>query len=403
MDLASLNWLLGAEGQTVLADLADRALAERDALRELARLRRSLTPDRAAAAVEVALARRRARLKFPQADRLYFTREALEQASAAPVAAHRAARLAGYEHLADLGCGAGGDALAFAASGLRVTAVDQDPLRLALCRANAEALGLDGLIHTLAADLRLSPPPPAAVLFCDPGRRAEGRRRHDPTHYEPPLAHILTWRTAQPALGLKLGPGLDRAGLPAEAEVELVSLDGELKELALWCGPLATLARRASLLRRQPDGTISHFSLSSSAPLSPAASVCLAPAAFLYEPDPAVIRAGLVSDLGQQIGAALLDPQIAYLTAQTLLHTPFARVWPLITWLPFALKPLRARLRELGAGEVTVKKRGSPLDCDALARQLHGTGPRSLVVVLTRVAGAPAALICDPPVRDMVE
>jgi hypothetical protein len=127
-------------------------------------------------------------------------------------------------------------------------------------------------------------------------------------------------------------------------------------------------------------------------------SLILHPSSFLYEPDPAVIRAGLVSDLAAQIGAAQLDPQIAYLTSARHARTPLARAWPIIAWQPFGLKRLRACLRELGAGPVTVKKRGSPLDTDALARQLSGDGPRPLVVALTQHLGRPISIICGPPV-----
>ena len=435
MDLETFDWLLGPEGQAMLAELAAQAPAEADALRALEGLRRRVAPERARAALEVALARRRARGKLPHAERLYFTREALEQASAGPVAAHRAARLAPYGEVADLCCGAGADALAIAAAGARVLAVDRDPLRLALCRANAAALGLAERVATLERDLlaeppppappplppprrrarrpppllvrrvppappplracRAGPPPPAPPLFCDRGRRAGGRRRFSVSEYEPPLAHVLGWRERTPALGVKLGPGVDRAELPADAEHEFVSLDGELKEAALWCGPLATVARRATVLKSAADGQAETHSLAASGNESPS-SFILPPASFLYEPDPAVIRAGLVTDLGERLGAGQLDPQIAYLTAPDHVATPFARAWPLLAWLPFGLKQLRARLHELGAGAVTVKKRGSPLDSDALARRLSRPGGRPLVVVLTQASGRPAALICEP-------
>lgn len=397
MDVATLNWLLTAEGQAVLVDLVAQEPREDDALRLVAALRRRVTPERARAALEVALARRRARTKFPQAERLYFTREALEQASAWPVAAHRAARLAPYGQIADLCCGAGADALAMAAAGAAVTAVDRDPLRLALCRANAEALGLAARVTTLERDLLVEPPPLAAALFCDPGRRAGDRRRYSVAAYEPPLAHVLAWAASTPALGVKLGPGVDRAELPAGGELEFVSLDGELKEAALWRGPLATTVRRATALRKGADGQVQTHTLASDSPVSSASSFVLPPSSFLYEPDPAVIRAGLVAELAARLGAAQLDQEIAYLSGPELVTTPFARAWPVLAWLPFGLKGLRARLRELGAGEVTVKKRGSPLDTDALARQLRGAGERPIVVVLTHVAGRPAALICDPP------
>ena len=85
-----------------------------------------------------------------------------------------------------------------------------------------------------------------------------------------------------------------------------------------------------------------------------------------------LIRYSGLDACGELVAAATpaqLDAQIAYLTGPELVATPFARAWPVITWLPFGLKALRARLRELSAGAVTVKKRGSPLDADALARQ----------------------------------
>ena len=121
---------------------------------------------------------------------------------------------------------------------------------------------------------------------------------------------------------------------------------------------------------------------------------------FLYEPDPAVIRAQLVADLAGQLGAAQLDAEIAYLTANALTPTPFARAWRVLEWLPFSLKRLRARVRAYNPGPVTVKKRGSPLDTDALARQLSGEGDTPLVVTLTRVGEKPAALLCLPVQTD---
>ena len=401
MELTTLHWLLTAEGQALLAELAVREVAATDTLREVERLRRHVTPERARAALEMALLRRHARAKFPQADQLYFTREALEQASAAPVATQRAARFAtgNYHHLADLGCGVGGDALAFAAAGMTVTAVDHDPLRLAMCRANAEALGFAPHIVTHAQDLLSAPPPLAEALFCDPGRRAEGHRRFRVADYSPPLAHVLSWRAQTPALAVKLSPGVAWAELPTEVEVEFVALNGELKEATLWCGPLATTTRRATVLQCRADGQLTIHTLLANPAGSPPATYLRPPLAFLYEPDPAVIRAGLVTDLGAHLDAAQLDPQIAYLTAPWHTVTPFARVWPVLTWLPFNLKALRARLRSLDAGRVTVKKRGSPLDPDTLARQLSGDGERPLVVVLTHVAGRPAVLICDPMVH----
>lgn len=394
MDVATLDWLRAPAGQAVLAELAAAPPGERDVLPTLSRLRARYPAELARAAVEQAMLRQRARAKFRHAERLYFTREALEQASSTQVAAHRARRFASHAaHVVEVGCGIGGDTLALAEAGCRVSALERDPLRLALAQANAETLGYAARISFVQADALHDPLPPADALFCDPARRTGGTRRFDPERYEPPLSTVLGWRSQFPALAAKLAPGIDIDALGAAppAEVEFVSLDGELKEAVLWCGPLAETSRRATLLSSSgPPATLTDATTPPAPPLA-------SPAAILYEPDPAVIRAGLVAHLAQRLGAAQLDPTIAYLTADAAQPTPLARAWHICEWLPFGLKRLRARLRALDAGAVTVKKRGSPLDTDKLARQLSGSGARPLVVVLTQVQGQHAALICEPP------
>jgi hypothetical protein len=126
-----------------------------------------------------------------------------------------------------------------------------------------------------------------------------------------------------------------------------------------------------------------------------------APQQFFYEPDVAVIRAGLVQHLAQQIGAQMLDRHIAYLTSADYHATTFARCWQIIEALPFNERILKQTLRRLQAGAITVKKRGSPVDTDALAKRLSQPHGEALVVVLTQVADQHTAIICRvlPPHR----
>jgi SAM-dependent methyltransferase len=411
MDLATFNWLLTAEGQALLAEAMAADLSEGARLHELTRLRRLAAPEQAAAAYETALLRRRAAAKFSRAESMYFTREALEQASGETIATYRARRYRPYGTVADLACGVGGDALALGQVA-HVSAVDRDPLRLAMAAANARAYGLAERVSFVQADLEQMPPPDAAAIFFDPARRSSGKRVFALAAYHPPIALVERWRERTQAIGVKVAAGVGDAELTAlgDLEAEFISVDGELKEAVLWFGPLAGSGRRATLLvsncgsdaDTQRDNAVpfhtaqfsihaSHGSMQPSPPLAP-------PAAYLYEPDPAVIRAHLVETLAEQIGAAQLDPTIAYLTADRLIATPFARRWRVIEWLPFGLKRLRARLHALDAGTVTVKKRGSPLDTDTLARQLSGKGARALVVVLTKAQGRAIALICEGPI-----
>jgi SAM-dependent methyltransferase len=399
MELATFHWLLGGDGQALLAEAMQADLSDGARLPTLERLRRAAAPERAAAAYEIALLRQRAAAKFSRAAELYFTREALEQASGERIARYRAERFADLGRIADLGCGIGGDLIALAGVA-HVLGVDRDPLRLAMAAANLRVYGLEEHAELRQADLAVAPfdylAPDIAAIFFDPARRRGGRRIVALDEYEPPVELAARWRAQVDSIGIKVAPGVSDHELVAHGagEVEFISLDGELKEAVLWYGAPARGGRRAALLTSAGAPPQTLAALPDALP-----ALQSAPRAFLYEPDPAVIRAGLVGTLAAMLGAAQVDAQIAYLTADAQQATPYARCWRVLEWLPFSLKRLRARLRALDAGSVTVKKRGSPLDTDALARQLSHTAGRPLVVVLTRVADRPAALICEGPVK----
>src|SRR5215475_11404371 len=154
MDPEGLAALRTPEGEAALT--AATAVAGDDPLTAAAALRSAgFPPDLAAAALTQAELRGRAVTKFgADAGRMWFTRAGLEQATRGPVAARRAARVAegGATHVADLGCGIGSDAIAFARAGLRVTAADSDPLTAAVAAANMESLGLRDLVTVVAAN-----------------------------------------------------------------------------------------------------------------------------------------------------------------------------------------------------------------------------------------------------------
>jgi hypothetical protein len=352
----------------------------------------------AQAALETAILRLAAARKFPQAERMYFTREALEQASSWEVAAYRAQRFRPFRRLVDLGCSIGGDTLALA-SVAPTLGIDLDPLRLEMARANLEALGLGQQALFVRADLGAALPvsdrreragtPEGIALFFDPARRSQGRRAFSVQAYHPPLGIIWDWLVRFPALGVKISPGVDLDELAEySAEVEFISLHGELKEAALWFRPLRTTLRRATLLPG-PHTLAAGEAASPALPLRE-------PQRYLLEPDPAILRAGLVTDLGQMLEAAQLDPSIAYLTADRAVDTPFARSWSVEDWFPFGLKRLRSYLRQRGIGRVVVKKRGSPLQPEALIRDLRLQGEAERVLFLTQLQGKPVVLVALP-------
>ncbi|MFG3546775.1 methyltransferase domain-containing protein [Streptomyces sp. NPDC047725] len=387
-DLDALLALLTPEGRALLDEVRDT-----DPARELAvatRLRREHPAGLVSAALGQARLRQRAAAKFGAEDagRMFFTPNGVEQSTRASVAAYRAGRLAelGVTSVADLCCGIGGDAIALARAGIRVLAVDRDPVTAAAARANAGALGLTGLIEVREADVTEVDTAGYDAVFVDPARRGGRGRIFDPEAYSPPLSWAVeAARTAPRAAALKVAPGIPHEAVPADAEAEWISDGGDVKEAVLWFGT-APGAVRATLL--PGPRTLLGTGL-------PDPEV-RAPGRYLYEPDGAVIRAHLVAEVAEQVGGGLLDATIAYVTADELRPTPYATAYEITDRMPFNVKKLKALLREREVGTLTVKKRGSAVEPEELRRKVRPQGPNAATVFLTRVAGAPSMLIGHP-------
>ena len=413
LTLDLIDFLVSPPARQTLADLSGVDLDERQTLLLLTRLRVSFAPDEAAALLDQARLRRRAIDKFPNADRLLFTDEALQQASSRAVALYRAGQFAAVLSdqrpalVADLGCGIGADTIALAEAGLHVVAVERDPVRARIAAFNVAALGMTDRVEVVEGDWTSLPLTPALPLwerepepdslspwetakrgvkvraaFIDPSRRANDRRIFDPEAMDPPLSQILPLVDHLDAVAVKTLPGIADADIPPTAEVEFISERGQMKEALLRFGRLKTgAARRATLLP-------GPHHLDSNAPVNdlPATE----PLAWLLEPDAAVIRATLVQHLATALDARQIDPSIAYLTSDHSVESPFARCWRVLRHGPFNLKTLNRWLREMGAGEVVVKKRGSPIDPDEFRRRLKTTpGGQPVTVFLTRSLDRP--------------
>jgi SAM-dependent methyltransferase len=382
VDAASLDLLTAPGGRALLAHLRvedDGA----DELRLARRLRREHPAELVTAALALGELRRRAAAKFSRAEAMYLTRDGLEQASAEPVARHRARRYAGFDRMADLCCGIGGDLIALAGAVPSLLAVDRDPIHLRMAVLNAEAYGVAGVVRAVCADVREVDLRALPAAFVDPARRAGGRRLRTGDG-EPPLDWCLSLAATVPAVGIKAAPGLDRARLPLGWEVEFVADRRELKEAVLWSPALAGAATRATVL---PGG----------AELLPAPGEpvpCRRPGEFLLDPNPAVTRAGLVAELARSLGAWQVDPMIAFLSADRPLRSPFGRSLRVVDSAPWREKELPARLRAHDIGAVDIRRRGLAGDVDALCRRLRTTGSTPGVLVMTRVADRPWALLC---------
>ncbi len=368
-------------------DALAAAMSEEDpeSLAAASRMRAQFGPELAAAALTQATLRRQAKAKFGEAAvQMFFTRAGLEQATRPEVADHHASRFlqAGVRKVIDLGCGIGSDAMAFARAGLEVLAVDVDPETAAVAQANLA--GVADVICTDANEVAEQLITARVGVFCDPARRNDHGRLWRVEDFEPRWPTVMQLFDGGRTAGVKLGPALPHSLIPEAVEAEWITHRGETVEVGLWSGPGATPGRRSALI--MPNARL----IATTAPPLPVRDL----GSYLYEPAGAVIRAGAIAELGAQLGAGLLDPQVAYLTGDQLCSTPFATAFEVRQRLPFHLKALRSWVREAQIGVLEIKKRGIDVDPAELRRRLRLAGSNSATIVISRTpSGAIAAVV----------
>jgi THUMP domain-like len=380
--LDDVAYLISDAGRAALTIVDGLPLTDR--VTEIAALRKQFG-DRTPALVETVLLRRRAADKLPDTGEWLFTDEALQQASAAVVASHRAQRLAGgIVH--DVTCSIGTEVAALRGCAARVVGSDIDPVRLSMARHNLGA----------AADLcradALHPVTRDAVVMADPARRGSGRRRFNPREYQPALDQLFdVYRGRE--LVVKSAPGIDfdvvtRLGF--DGEIEVTSYRGSVREACLWSAGLADpgVRRRASILDRGEQITDAE---PDDCPVRPVGR-------WIVDPDGAVVRAGLVRQYAARHRLWQLDRHIAYLSGDQL--PTGVRGFEVLQQLPFDERRLRRALSALDGGTLEILVRGVDVDPTALRRRLALRGSQALTVVITRVGSGSAArgiaFLCRP-------
>jgi len=389
MDVTEFRELLSTEGLGLL-DSLPAFDSKTDVVRIVADLRKAgHSPALVAAVLSQSKLRARAVAKFgPFAGRMLFTEAGLEQATRLKVAALHAGRFrdAGVGRVADLGCGIGADALALAAIDIAVTGVERDEVTAAIAAYNLAPFENATIEHADARDFDL-----AAFdgVYLDPARRSDARRLKDPADWSPSLDFAFGIGSRLPT-GVKLGPGIDRDLIPAGVEAQWVSVDRDVVELGVWFGVAARpgVGRSALVIGEHGSAELTAAADSPDVELGELGE-------YLYEPDGAVIRARLIGDLARGIDARMISDQIAYLSTDTAVDTPFAVGFRITETLPLDEKAIKRRLHALGIGTLEIKKRGVDIDPAQFRAKLSLKGNDDATLFLTRVAGKRVALLAQ--------
>ncbi|MDR3636098.1 MAG: class I SAM-dependent methyltransferase [Isosphaeraceae bacterium] len=390
-ELDAEEWILSSpEGQRLLAEAAT---VSAPGPAEIARWRRDWAREEVEAALRLSQARRRGAAKFSRADRMWLDPIGLEQATPEPVARYKARRFAG-ENVVDLCSGIGGDALALGVEAL-VTCVDADDGMCRRLRWNAGVYEVSDRVNESQAQAREFPIVPASLVHADPDRRANGpRRAQSLSDYEPDLGFLLSLASTTRGGAIKLGPASDFASHFGEkpVEIELISLGGECKEATVWYGSLASCRRRATALPSGATWSDRHH-------LAGAPVPCSEVQRWVFDPDPALLRSGLLESFAAAHELTRVAPGVGYLTGPSRLDSPFVSAFEVRETLPLDLRRLKRVLAERKLGPLEIKVRGLSLRPESLRVQLSPPGPNPATLLLVGGGGPARVILAERPGR----
>ncbi len=387
--------LISPEGQALLAEVGEID-SKADMVKVVSKLRgKGHSAELVATVLTQVKLRRRAKAKFGEfAQTMFFTEEGLEQASRLKVAAIHAGRFRnhGLTRIADLGCGIGAESLAIASLDMEVTAFEIDEVTAALATYNLASFEN---VKVEQADVTTINLDNFDGLFIDPARRDLNdsktninKRKYDINDFSPSFDFVLEAARTKPTI-VKLGPGLDHKDIPEDAEAVWVSDDGGLVELTLYFEILRRPGVKRAALLLSPNGTFEITSADAERLDAPLGEL----GKYLYEPDASIIRSHLVGDLAISLGLNIFSNEIAYLSSNEEVHSPWLKGYEVLENLVFDRKKLKAYLREKQIGVLEIKKRGADITPEQLRRELDPKGTESATLIVTRVDGAHRVLI----------
>ena len=399
--LAALEYLRTAEGLRLRQAIAELPRGgTQPTVAQIAGLRKHFPAGPTHAALALARLQPKAagvQGKFPEMEYVWATPEALEQATHAQVARHKAARFAqwGARHIYDLCAGIGGDALAFAEFA-PVTAIEVSPVRAACLRFNAEDRRPPFPLTVHTADIRsfIDTLPADGWIHIDPARRSAGKRsvRYEDLIPGPEVLQRLFAHVRRGGGAIKLSPAVDFDSLPT-GHVELISHDGSVVQALLWIDTDQAPGQRTAtvLASGQPPWSLTAIPRPvavASLPVEAYAPLAERPI-YLYEVDGAVTRAGLAQVFAEPRQLQPLTVDGGYLLSTpgaALLKEAALTAFHVQVIVPFARVTAALAKCAAAPGVIEVKTRGRlpGIDTDQLQHEWTKAHPVACTVLLFR-------------------
>ncbi len=316
--------------------------------------------------------------KHPRAGELEHSAEDIRWATPEIVAGYRAKRLQ-CQTIVDVGCGIGFQTFAFAKQCGRVYAIEIDTEKIEKAKKNAAVLGFTNIIFIKGDALS-----PAVIkqlknvdiVFCDPARLPEEKERKTGT-IQPDIHRLLEkYRRLTDKIAIEFPPQIKEINF--NCEKEYLSWQGKLNRLTLYFGSLKKTERSAVTLP-----TEERLVVDEKKKLQEAHS----PEQYLFDVDPAVVKAGLLAELSEKTGAALLQRgKNVEFTANSLVENAFfVHAYRLLEIVSFEQKVLLKALRKVGAGTIILRYSVEPQEYAVIKRSFERELKGRKVVCLFRL------------------
>ncbi|MCL7415906.1 MAG: trimethylguanosine synthase, partial [ANME-2 cluster archaeon] len=264
--------------------------------------------------------------------------------------------------LADISCGIGGQTVCFADECGRVYGVDIDGERLECARRNAGVYGVDNI--TFIEGDALSPQvveqvADADIIFSDPARPATEEMRQTDS-LRPGIPMVLeAYRDITDSFAFEAPPQIPPERIDFDCEKEYLSVDGQLNRLTLYFGPLKSCHASAVVLKGNDVHKLE------SRDKVPEIGEVDEPGTYVYEPDPSVVKAGLLGELvsksDHRPDLLNIDAKRSLLTSDTPIHSPFFKNWYIMLGrVPPDCTMLNDLLRKQHIGKAVLRFNVSP-------------------------------------------
>ncbi|QHL88695.1 hypothetical protein GU926_15170 [Nibribacter ruber] len=231
----------------------------------------------------------------------------LEQSSSEVTAAYKANLVTG-QTLTDLTGGFGVDSFYFAKQFAQVTHVEQNQELQQIARHNFQLLGAGNItsLHATAEEYLASLTNLLDVLYLDPARRGQSQERvHLLQDCEPDILNLLPLllQKAKTVL-LKTAPMLDidlaLQELPGVQKIWVVAVQNEVKEVLYLITAASNAEPQITAINLKPGLAAVEVTFTKQQEEKATAVYAEAPLRYLYEPNPALLKAGAFKWLSQE-------------------------------------------------------------------------------------------------------